>query len=126
MYKRQIKGTGLKTLQKRLPALFGDDKLTLDDLVEMSADSSIKMLQQITDSTSQLELNYKLMQLHDVDISGKSKEIIRNVITGELTRLNKTNFKLLLMEDRMTNGIKNLDFWIREVFTTLDALSSTK
>jgi hypothetical protein len=92
----------------------------------MSADSSIKMLQQITDSTSQLELNYKLMQLHDVDISGKSKEIIRNVITGELTRLNKTNFKLLLMEDRMTNGIKNLDFWIREVFTTLDALSSTK
>ena len=121
-----IKGTGLKTLQKRLPALFGDDKLTLDDLVEMSADSSIKMLQQITDSTSQLELNYKLMQLHDVDISGKSKEIIRNVITGELTRLNKTNFKLLLMEDRMTNGIKNLDFWRREVFTTLDALSSTK
>ena len=121
-----IKGTGLKTLQKRIPALFSDKKLTLDDLVDMSADSSIKMLQQITDSTDQLELNYKLMQLHDVDISGKSKEIIRNVINGELTRLNKTNFKLLLMEDRMTNGIKNLDFWIREVFTTLDALSSTK
>ena len=121
-----IKGTGLKTLQKRLPALFSDKKLTLDDLVDLSADSSIKMLQQITDSTDQLELNYKLMQLHDVDISGNSKEIIRNVINGELTRLNKTNFKVLLMEDRMTNGIKNLDFWMREVFTTLDALSSTK
>ena len=58
--------------------------------------------------------------------SEMTTNFIRNVINGELTRLNKTNFKLLLMEDRMTNGIKNLDFWIREVFTTLDALSSIK
>ena len=121
-----INGTGLKTLQKRLPALFTDQQLTLDDLVSLSTDSSIKMLQQIADSREQLELNYQLMQLHDVDISGTSKEVIRTVINGELTRLNKTNFKVLLMEDRMTNGIKNLDFWLREVFTTLDALSSTR
>ena len=30
------------------------------------------------------------------------------------------------MEDRFTNAIKNLDFWLREVFTTIDALASIK
>jgi len=121
-----IRGTGLKTLQKRLPMLFSEDKITIQDLLEESRDSKIKMLQQVAESKEQLELNYKLMQLHDVDISGSAKEIIREVVNGEFPRLNKTKFKLLLMEDRFTNAIKNLDFWLREVFSTIDALASTK
>ena len=84
------------------------------------------MLQQVAESEEQLELNYKLMQLHDVDISGSAKEHIRATVNAELPRLNKTKFKLLLMEDRFTNAIKNLDFWLREVFTTIDALASIK
>ena len=121
-----IRGTGLKTLQKRLPMLFSEDKITIQDLLNESRDSKIKMLQQVAESKEQLELNYKLMQLHDVDISGSAKEIIREVVNGEFPRLNKTKFKLLLMEDRFTNAIKNLDFWLREVFSTIDALASTK
>ena len=84
------------------------------------------MLQQGAQSEHQLELNYRLMQLHDVDISGSAKEQIRELVNGEFPRLNKTKFKLLLMEDRFTNAIKNLDFWLREVFTTIDALASIK
>ena len=121
-----IRGTGLKTLQKRLPMLFSEDKITIQDLLEESRDSKIKMLQQVAESEEQLELNYKLMQLHEVDISGSAKETIREVVNGEFPRLNKTKFKLLLMEDRFTNAIKNLDFWLREVFSTIDALASTK
>ena len=121
-----IRGTGLKTLQKRLPMLFSEDKITIQDLLEESRDSKIKMLQQIAESEEQLELNYKLMQLHEVDISGSAKETIREEVNGEFPRLNKTKFKLLLMEDRFTNAIKNLDFWLREVFSTIDALASIK
>ena len=121
-----IRGTGLKTLQKRLPMLFSDKHVTIQDLLDSSKDSKIKMLQQVAESEDQLELNYKLMQLHDVDISGTAKEQIREIVNSEFPRLNKTKFKLLLMEDRFTNAIKNLDFWLREVFTTIDALASTK
>ena len=121
-----IRGSGLKTLQKRLPILFSDKQITIEDLLKSSKDSKIKMLQQVAESEDQLELNYKLMQLHDVDISGAAKEQIRGTVNGELPRLNKTKFKLLLMEDRFTNAIKNLDFWLREVFTTIDALASIK
>ena len=46
--------------------LFSDKHVTIQDILDSSKDSKIKMLQQVAESEDQLELNYKLMQLHEV------------------------------------------------------------
>jgi DNA polymerase-1 len=118
-----IKGAGLKTLQKRLPILFEDRNISIDEVLKASEDSKLKILQQINSNRDQIELNHKLMQLYDVEISGSAKEKIRNIVDEQINALNVTSFKVMLMEDRLTNIIRNLDFWLRETFASLDAFA---
>jgi len=116
-----IRGTGIKTLQKRLPMLFDDTPITIDDIISETADSSVKVLQSIHSNKDVLELNYKLMQLNEVDISGSSKHKILNVADNEIPRLNPMQFKVMMIEDAITGAFRNLEFWLRERFTVLDA-----
>lgn len=115
-----IRGTGIKTLQKRLPRLFSQDTLTIDDIINDCEDSKVKVLQTIHESRSTIELNYKLMQLSEVDISGSSKHKILNVADNEIPRLNAMQFKVMLIEDTITGAFRNLEFWLRERFSSLD------
>jgi DNA polymerase-1 len=115
-----IRGTGLTTLAKRLPILFTDEHVTIDKLLEECKDSKIKVMQTISESRDMLELNYRLMQLNEVDISGSSKMKIMNVIQNEISRLNGTKFKLQMIEDGISGVFKNLEFWLRERFLSLD------
>jgi len=116
-----IRGTGIKTLQKRLPMLFDDTPITIDDIISETADSSVKVMQSIHSNKDVLELNYKLMQLNEVDISGSSKHKILNVADNEIPRLNPMQFKVMMIEDAITGAFRNLEFWLRERFTVLDA-----
>ena len=120
-----IKGAGLKTLQKRLPILFEDRPVTIKEIVEFADESDLKVLQQISNNKDQIELNHRLMQLNEVEISGTAKEKIRNIVDDSVPSLNSTKFKVMLMEDRLTNVIRNLDFWLRETFTSLDAYAKS-
>ena len=115
-----IRGTGIKTLQKRLPRLFSDETITIDDIINDCADSKVKVLNTIYESRDVLEMNYKLMQLREVDISGNSKHKIMNVADNEIPRLNSMQFKVMLLEDTITGAFRNLEFWLRERFSFLD------
>ena len=72
-----------------------------------------------------LELNYKLMQLDEVDISGSSKMKILNVLDNKISRLNGTQFKVMMIEDGISGVFKNLEFWLRERFLSLDTYANT-
>ena len=115
-----IRGTGLTTLAKRLPILFSDEQVTIDKLLEECKDSKIKVMQTISENRDMLELNYKLMQLNDVDISGNSKMKIMNIIDNKISRLNGTQFKVMMIEDGISGAFKNLEFWLRERFLLLE------
>lgn len=115
-----IRGTGIATLQKRLPILFGEDVVTIDQLIDECQDSKIKVMQTISESRDALELNYKLMQLSEVDISGNSKNKIMNVVYNPISRMNTTKFKVMMIEDGITGAFRNLEFWMKERFLRLD------
>ena len=115
-----IRGTGIATLQKRLPILFGEDVVTIDQLIGECQDSKIKVMQTISESRDALELNYKLMQLSEVDISGNSKNKIMNVVYNPISRMNTTKFKVMMIEDGITGAFRNLEFWMKERFLRLD------
>ena len=120
-----IRGTGLTTLAKRLPILFSDEHVTIDKLLDECKDSKIKVMQTISENRNMLELNYKLMQLNEVDISGSSKMKIMNVIDSKISRMNGTQFKIMMIEDGISSVFKNLEFWLRERFLSLDTYANT-
>jgi len=120
-----IRGTGITTLQKRLPLLFSDEKITIDQLVSECKDSKIKVMQNIFNNREQIELNYKLMQLSEVDISGNSKNKIMDIIRNPISRMNSTKLKLMVIEDGVTGVFRNLEFWLRERFLRLDTHADT-
>ena len=76
-----IRGAGSKTLMKRLPILFEDKKISLDDIFNHIQDSNdgTKLAADILSNKDMLELNHRLMQLEEVDISGRAKESINNI-----------------------------------------------
>lgn len=120
-----IRGAGIATLQKRLPLLFTDEVVTIDKLVDECQDSKIKVMQAISENKETLELNYKLMQLSEVDISGNSKLKIMNIVGSEISRMSGTQIKVMMIEDGITGAFKNLEFWLRERFLKLDVQADT-
>ncbi len=116
-----IRGLGHKTLLKHLPILFGPDVLSLEDIIEYAKTNSIpsRQLNLIKDNEDKLYLNYKLMQLHEADISGTTKEKIINIVESPIPTFVKYDFMKMLLEDRMTI-VKNIEFWIRDVFLSLN------
>jgi len=120
-----IRGAGTKTLQKRLPILFEDKKIKLEDIFEhiKTADDGTKLSESILSSKDMLELNHKLMQLEEVDISGRSKESINNICKQDIPKLVKPNFMKMLLEDSINMNIKNPQLWLKDTFSTLNAFA---
>ena len=115
-----IPGTGLKTLQKRLPILFGEDPIGINELIEATKDSDFKVTQTIHENRELLELNHKLMQLSDVDIAGTHKLKIMDRI-NDVNKFNKSKFQLMLLEDQLTGALRNHEMWLKETFVPLQA-----
>ena len=78
-----------------------------------------KQLDLIKNNQDMLYLYYQLMQLHETDISGSAKERLQNLVKANIPGFVKYEFMKMLLEDRMLI-VKNIEFWIREVFLSLD------
>ena len=120
-----IRGAGTKTLMKRLPLLFEQDKVSLDNILEYieKNNDGTKLAKDILDSKDILELNFKLMQLEDVDISGRSKESINNICSQDIPKLVKPNFMKMLLEDSINMNIKNPELWLKDTFSMLNTFA---
>jgi len=117
-----IKGCGLKTLQKRLPILFGDEPVNIEDVIKYSTEhkDEAKILDIISQQKDLLNLNHELMQLEEVDISARAKTSIINQVDKKMDGLVKYKFQVLMLEDLLNVSIKNPEFWLRDTFTKLD------
>ena len=117
-----IRGAGIKSLQKRLPILFGSKQIQLSDVLEYAKENgdNTQLSKALRDSKDMLETNHKLMQLQDVDISGHSKESIINIVRSDIPRLNKLEFEKMILEDNLNGIFKNPSLWLRDSFLPLD------
>ena len=120
-----IRGAGSKTLMKRLPILFEDKKVSLDDIFNHIQDSNdgTKLAADILSNKDMLELNHRLMQLEEVDISGRAKESINNICKQGINKLVKPSFMRMLLEDAINMNIKNPELWLKDTFSTLNAFA---
>ena len=119
-----VKGVGIKTIIKEFPKI-QNEIFTIDDLLAETKKhvlncSKKKVFQNIIDAIPQIELNFKLMQLDDVDISGEAKLKINKIINSKINGINRLQFRKLLIGDRLHFTIKDPDTWLSQGFNKID------
>ena len=118
-----VNGVGLKTIIKRLPIITENRQLSVEEFVEaaINAEKKYKVHEIIESNMDTIQLNYKLMQLKDVDIAGTTKLLIQEKIREEINPMDVLNFKKMFMADKMYTVIKDLDTWMSTSFNSLNA-----
>ena len=121
-----IKGVGIKTLAKRLPILFEDRKITINQILDFTkkSDDTSKIIKTISESEELMRLNYDLMQLVNVDIGGSAKSKIIDIVKKPISRLVKYKFQKMMLEDKLNTAIKNPDLWLKTCFSHLDSMAA--
>lgn len=122
-----VKGFGLKTIKKRLPILFEKDReIHLDDILKYVTENKDenKIYSTLLENKELLELNFKLMQLSDVEISATTKERILNIIEQPINRMVKYKFVSLIVFDGINSVFKSPDVWLQTNFGKADGFAS--
>ena len=105
-----VRGLGLKTIQKKLPLLKENRIVNIDEVIDV-----------LPDSKDTIELNYKLMQLSDVDISGSTKTKIIDKVNEPINRLVKFQFQKMFLEDKLFTALPNVTSWLATNFNQLNS-----
>jgi len=118
-----VNGIGLKTMLKQFPMMTEDIEVSVESFVNYAetVDKKYKIYETVATNKKQIELNYNLMQLKNVDINGNAKMLIINLVNNEINKLDILNFKRMFMEDKMYTVIKDLDTWMSSAFNPLNA-----
>lgn len=121
-----IKGVGVKTLKKKLPILFKDKKITVNDIIDFAknSDDKSKIIKTISESKDIMELNFRLMQLENVEIPGSTKSSIIDIVKKPISRLVKYKFQTMMLEDKLNSAIRNPDLWLKTCFSHLDSMAA--
>ena len=123
-----IRGAGSKTLMKRLPILFEDKKVELSDIFEYieKSNDGTKLAADILNSRQMLNLNRELMQLTEVDIPGRTKQSILQIVQKSISKLSKVKFLSMIIEDSLNLNIKNPELWLKDTFGSLHTFAMRK
>lgn len=118
-----INGVALKTIQKCLPLLQEDKIVNIEEVLDYVENNDVTnnvktMLSE--ENKKKLQLNYDLMQLHDVNISGNAKLKIKDIVTEPIQQLVKFNFTKMFLRDRLFQTLPNVDSWLLTTFSTLN------
>jgi DNA polymerase-1 len=121
-----LKGVGPKSLIKYFPVFTEDREITVEEIVQYAndVDKKYKVHTLVSENKELLELNYRLMQLKEVDINGNAKMLTMNKVQGDIDKLNTLEFKKMFMADKMYTVIKDLDSWLKSSFNSLNAYAS--
>jgi DNA polymerase-1 len=123
-----VKGLGAKKLPKMFPELFGDQSINLEDIFEICEAKYDKHIiySRIIFNFDKLKNNQKIMNLGNPMLDDLEKEHILNFIKKSPYKLDIVSFVKMYHEDGLGNVLKNVDFWIRDNWTTIDRYNKAK
>ena len=115
-----VKGLGEKKLYKLFPEL-GEKDMTLDDIYNI-CESKYKdhvIYSRIIQHIDELEKNYKIMDLSNPMLDENDKNYLSQVVeTNEFEYLPE-QFVAFYNEDKLGGMIRNVEFWVKDVFEKL-------
>jgi len=119
-----VKGLGAKGIFKKFPEL-KTQELTLQDIFDISARKFKDHIvySRIIQEQSRIETNYKVMDLSTPLIDERGKEYINKLIDEDFPDLNSEMFISLYNEDKLGGMIRNLEYWLRDIFEPLKLYS---
>ena len=115
-----VKGLGEKKLYKLFPELQERD-LTLDDVYNI-CESKFKehvIYARIIQDIDALEKNYKIMDLSNPMLDENDKNYLNEVVKSKELNYIPDQFIAFYNEDKLGGMIRNLEFWIKDVFEKL-------
>lgn len=120
---KSIRGFGNKTILKHFPQLREHRKINLEEFIDFCKlyDGNATVMKNLQNNLDQFTMNYKLIQLLDVDIAGATKSNLRGMVDTEIPNLNKANLNILCASDKMHSVFKNWDAWLLNNFSSLNA-----
>ena len=112
-----VKGLGQKGIFKKFPELI-DQKLTLDDIFDISARKFKEhvVYSRIVQDQNRLETNYKIMDLSKPMISDREKDYLSDLIEEDIPEFNPEMFISFYNEDKLGGMIRNLETWLKDIF----------
>lgn len=123
-----VNGVGVKTLLKHFD--LSNPKVTHNDIINECKNRiefgvKYKAIKAISQSFDVLDRNYKLMQLHEVDIPTRDKLIITDRLNSPINKLNVLEFRKLYVRDKLYSNITYVDDWINKTFKRLEVYART-
>ena len=109
-----VKGLGIKTILSQFPDLVDKPGMTLDyvyDICEQKMNEK-KIFPKIITEWDRVETNFKLMDLHITDLDEKETDHVKDVLKGEVNKLQTGAFLHLLDEDKIEGITKNTEGWL--------------
>ena len=115
-----VKGLGPKKLKKLFPELSEKD-MTLDDIYDI-CEAKLKenvIYARILQTIDSLEKNYKIMDLSNPMLDENDKKYLNQVVESENPAYLPDQFLGMYNTDRLGNIIRNVEYWIKDVFEKL-------
>lgn len=118
-----VGGVGTKTLLSRFPK-FATEPMTVDSFLDytkqLANGSKVKVYSKVLEQEDQLRLFFEIVQLGESNINISNKTKIMAAMENPIGKLAKMKFHTMLIEDRMTSAIRNVEMWLKEITTKLD------
>jgi len=123
-----IKGLGQNKFEKYFPEVMGEGEITLDEIYEICA---AKFKEHVIycralENFDNLRKAYKIMDLSNPMLDNQEKEYILEQVKEPPYELNIETFLRFYHKDGLGNVLKNVDFWIRDNWTTVDRYNKSK
>ena len=115
-----VKGLGEKGLLKKFPEL-SEGEMTWNDILNI-CENKFKdhvVYARILQGVSDLEKNYKLMDLSNPMLDKNDKDYLDKVVESKDLNYIPEQFMALYKEDQLGGMIRNLDYWLKDVFEKL-------
>jgi DNA polymerase-1 len=119
-----VSGLGPIKLVKLFPELTGENKVTLESMIEKSAEliNENKLYLSVVERRHQLFINQQLMNLEGDFLSPDNRLLVKQAFS-ESYELNKYLFHQIYVNDRLGESIPNVDNWLTEVFGYLNSFN---
>ena len=119
-----VTGLGPVKLVKLFPELTGNHKVTLDSMIEKSAElvNENKLYFSVVERRHQLYINQQLMNLEGDFLSPENRQLVKQAF-AESYELNKYLFHQIYVNDKLGESIPNVDSWVTEVFGYLNSFN---
>jgi len=115
-----VKGLGEKGLLKKFPELIKKD-MNWNDILDICENkmSDHAVYARIIHGQSDLEKNYKIMDLSNPMLSVKDKEWLNEIVESNDLPYYPDQFVAMYNEDQIGGLIRNVEFWVKDCFQNL-------